>query len=133
MRALNSALLNKSDERARFLRYCIVGVVTAGIYSGMIFTSVVIPIVRPEIATAVVTVVAGAFNFAAHRYFTFIGSRPFGTSVLRYLTLLTINAVLGAAIVAVATLFGASIVTANLLVVALVTISTYFVLDLLVI
>ena len=126
---LEASLARVIVDRARFVRYCLVGLLTLGIFCALTGLASLFPSLPPAVATAIAVLAAGAFNFVGHHAFTYHSARATRSSLPRYVVLLIANAALGAGIVAVGTAWaGLSAGVANAVSVAAIMLSTYVIL-----
>jgi putative flippase GtrA len=111
------------------LRYGSVGALSFATFSVISAAPALLPALPPPVATAAAILAAGVVNFLGHRWFTFRSQRSVGSSALRYLILLGVNAAAGGGIVALGLMAGLPLVAANAICLGVITIVTYIAMD----
>lgn len=110
-----------------FIRYCVIGGLTFVVFVLVNRAVLAFPAVPASAATAIAIVAAGTANFAGHHWFTFRSDRAVEQALPRYCALLLFNAGAGAAIVGfLAGCMGLSLVIANGICLAAITVWTFF-------
>ncbi len=108
------------------VRYGLIGVLTMAVYTLVNVLGIQNWRLASGVSAGISMLITGMFNFAAHRTFTFNASRRIGSSLWRYVAVLCLNSLMGGLIVGIATSqLGLSLVFANIVCLAVITLSSY--------